>query len=629
MSSDVSQRFRFGAFELDLGAYQLRKEGRAVRLERRPMELLILLVQRAGQLVTREEIVAQLWGDKVVIDFDTGLNTVIRKVRHALGDAPDQPTFIETVPGKGYRFIAALQMAAPAGASDSVKDTPRSEAAREHGRGATRPPRLLTLALVVGVLLIASAAWVWRSSISSSRVTIAVLPFDNISANRDYDYLADGLAEDTIASLGQIDPANLQVVGPTSTFAYKRGGKPLSAMGSELGADYAVHSTLRVEGGGLRVTSSLIRVQDQVQLWTARFDRELTSMLGLQSDLSAAIAEQVRVRVSPERVAALDHRHTADPEAYDLYLRGRYYWSQLTPAGNRAALEHYGRAIERDANYALAWAGTALVLGAAPVNSDADPARVMDRARDAARRAIEQAPSLAEAQFAQGYVQFWLEPNWNSAETHLRRAIAIDPNNALAHLMLAHVLSQKGEHVEARTIARRARELDPLFPMSYALSSQVAFQARDYAAAVEYARQAIAINPEFWIGHIQLGQVQEQLGAAEEALQAFRNAERYSGGNSKTLAMQGHLLAREGRREEALAIFGRLEAAAGERYVPPYAFALVHAGLGDADAAFRELERGLQAGDVHLAFVPVDPKWDHLRDDPRFADLIERCGFFD
>ena len=590
MKPGDARTFRFGDFELDLAAYQLRKDGRAVRLERRPMDLLILLVQRAGELVAREEIITQLWGDKVVIDFDTGLNTLIRKVRHALQDAPEAPTFIETVAGKGYRFIAPLQDVESM--TNSALDPPALPTALPDARHDSRsaPRRWLGAAVIAGVVLILSAAWVWRSSTGSSRITLAVLPFDNISAQGEYDYLADGLAEDTIATLGQLDPANLQVVGPTSTFAYKRGGKPLADIGRELGADYAVHSTLRVEGTHLRVTSTLIRVQDQVQLWSAAFDRELTSTLGLQRELSAAIAEQVRGRVSPERVAALDHRQTDDQEAYDLYLRGRYYWGQLTPAGTRAALEHYDRAIARDPKYALAWAGSAVALSTAPVNSDAEPSKVIDRARHAAQRAVEESPSLAEALFAKGYFHFWLEPDWPVAETLLRRAVENDPSNALAHLILAHVLSQKGEHVEARTISRRARELDPLFAMSYALSSQVAYQARDYEAAVEYARQAIAINPEFWIGHVQLGQVQEQLGFAEEALEAYRRAERYSGGNSKTLAMQGHLLARTGQREQALAILQRLKSAALEHYVPPYAFALIHAGLGDADAAFAELD---------------------------------------
>jgi tetratricopeptide (TPR) repeat protein len=335
----------------------------------------------------------------------------------------------------------------------------------------------------------------------------------------------------------------------------------------------------------------------------------------------------VKIRVSPQRADALVQRHTHDPAAYDFYLRGRHASMQLTPAGNRAAMEHYERAIERDTNYALAWAGVAFVLSASPINSDIEPATVASRARAAAQRALASAPSLSEALFASGYVSFWLERDWRAAERSLRQAIELDPNNAMSHLVLAHVLSQKGEQLEARTLGRRARELEPMFPVTYALSSQVAFQARDYASAVEHARQAIAIDPEFWIGYIQLGQALEQQDDFEGALRAFADAHRHSGGNSKTIAMRGHTLARMGRREEALAALRELEEIAGARYLPPYALALVHMGLNDADPALAKLEDALAAGDVHLNFLTVDPKWDPLRGDPRFAALLERCGF--
>jgi TolB-like protein/Tfp pilus assembly protein PilF len=454
-----------------------------------------------------------------------------------------------------------------------------------------------------------------------------VLPFENIGGDVDRAYLAAGLAEEAIASFGQVDPQHLTVIGRTSTLAYKGTRKPIAEIGRELGADYLVEGSVRSEGKALRITCRLVRARDQKQVWSASYDREPTSVLGLQRELSTAIAEQIRLRLSPERLDALARRNPRDAEAYDLYLRGRYYQNQLGPATNRRAVELYERAIAVDPNYALAWAGIAGVLVSSPINSDAPPLQVTPQAREAAARAVETGPDLAEPQIVSGLVKFFLEWDWPAAEAAFRRAIALDPSHAVAHRYLAHVLSQSGRHAEAAGAMRRSRELDPLYAMSHATSSQVAFQARDYAAAAEHARQAIVIDPEFWIGHIESGQAYEQLGRPDLALEGFMNASRFSGGNTKALSFRGYLLAKTGRGGEAREVLRTLEALSRERYVPPYAIALVYAGLGDADAVFAALERAYDARDIHLIFLSVDPKWDPYRSDPRFGALVARCGF--
>jgi tetratricopeptide (TPR) repeat protein len=372
-----------------------------------------------------------------------------------------------------------------------------------------------------------------------------------------------------------------------------------------------------------------VRVDDQVQVWTASLDRELTSTLGVQQDLARAIAQQVRVTLSPERAALIARRQTENPRAYDAYLRGRHEWASLTPAGNRRALEFYERAIAEDPDYALAWAGIANTLAAAPINSDMPVAAVADQARAAAGRAIKASPDLAEALTAQAYVNFFIDWNWRSSEAALRRAIERDPNLSFAHIILGHVLSQMGRQDEARVMLRLARELDPLFPHTYAMSAQVEYQARDFAAALEYARQATVIQPAFWIGHIQKGQSLTQLGRFDEALQAFDEAARFSGDNSKTLAFRTEALVRAGREAEARAVLAALELRSRDRYVPPVGFAAIHTSLGEHQAALVWLERAYQARDVHLAFLPVEARWDALRNEPGFQALIERCAFYD
>lgn len=479
------------------------------------------------------------------------------------------------------------------------------------------------MAALAGALL-----WQWtRLAGSDTRLTIAVLPFDNLSGDPETEYLASGLTEDTIVSLGRIDPERVSVIGRTSMIAYKGTSKSLAEIGRELGTDYLVESSLRTESSHLRITARLIRVRDQVQIWSDSFDSKTSSILGLQQEISSAIAEQVRTRLSPDRQRALARRHTQNADAYDFFLRGRHFLNQRTPEAMQGAIDAFERATVADPAYSLGWANLAMAYGTSPINSDVDPRRVLPHAREAAVRAVAASPDVAEAQHALGHVKWAFEWDWPAAEAAFRRAIELDPSYSLVHLVLAHLLSQTGRHAEAEPFMRRARELDPLNPLSYALSSQVAFQARDYAGALQHANRAIALDQEFWIGHQTRGQALEELGDHDLALKALATAARLSGQNSKAISLTGYILGRSGRTAEARDVLGALEMASRHRYVPPYTLALVHAGLGDTDAAFEWLDRAYAARDVHLMFLTVDVKWDRYRSDPRFEDLLARCGF--
>ena len=685
---DSPDTFRFRDFELDVGAYALRRNGRPVRIERQPMDLLLLLVERRGQLVLRSEIVDRLWGRNVFVDVETGVHTAIRKVRQALRDSPDAPTFVETVSCKGYRFIATVEVsgapraahglsnAEPAGAiaSDAAFAGPPLVAASAlsvggapieiaKAPGQTRPAddgeaiasaaaaavihpgigveppapplaafpvrRGLAFGLVALGVLVGILIWVPTSRDADPRaspLTLAVLPFTNLSGDPARAYLGEGLAEDTATSLGQIDPERMEVIAGSSTMRYKGSTKSAGEIGRELAADYIVESSIRVEDHRLRVTATLVRVHDQVQVWSQSYDREPTSVLSLQRELSAAIAEQIRLRLSPGRLEWLTRGQTQSPDAYDLYLRGRNFENQRTPATNRRAIEYYTRATELDSDYALAWSSIARVLASSLLNSDASPSEVLPRAREAAARAAGIGPATAETQFALAYLKWCCEWEWPAAEASLRLALTLDPRASQVHLVLGHLLSQMGRHGEAMLSTRRARELDPLSARMPALSSQVAFQAGDYSAALEHARQAIVLDPEFWIGHMMRGQALEQLSEHESALEALTTAARFSGQNSKPLSLRGYILAKLGRTDEARGMLRTLESVS-TNYVPPYAMALINAGLGERESAYTWLERAYDARDVHLIYLTVDPKWDSYRPDPRFEALIVRCGF--
>jgi DNA-binding winged helix-turn-helix (wHTH) protein/Tfp pilus assembly protein PilF len=580
MSSPQPSVYEFGEFRIEAGKRLLLRGGAPVAVTPKVFDTLLHLVQNRQRIVEKDELMRAIWPDTIV--EENNLNQNISTLRRVLGESPGENRYIATIPGKGYRFIADVE------GGESLSGA--AHAAPE-------------------------------------RVTLAVLPFENLSADPEREYLADGLTEETIAALGQIDPDHLGVIGRTSVMAYKKTRKALTEIGAELGASYLIESSLRAEGGRFRVTSELIRVQDQVQAWTASYDGEPASVLNFQRELSAAIAEQIRLRLSPERLSALARRQTRNPEAYDLYLRGLHYWHLLTPPTTKRAVEYFSRATQLDPEYALAWSGLADAYGASPINGDVPPLGMWPIAREAAVRAVAAEPNLAEAQTSLGFVKFWFDWDWLAAESAFRKAISLDPNYPMAYRMLGISLAHMGRHAEARSAMNRLRELDPLLAVNHALSAQVAFAGRDCAVAVQFARQAIVVDPEFWIGVLQLGQAYEQLGENELALEAFNKAGRFSGGNSKAVSWRGYLFAKLGRVREAREVLNTLEAIARERYIPPYAMALVHAGLGERELALEWLERSLAVRDVHLLFLPVDPKWDTFRSDPRFVALLKRCGF--
>ena len=570
---------RFNHYELDPAAFELRRRGKPVRLERLPMELLLLLVERRGSLVTREEIVARLWADETFHDIDNGVHTAIRKVRRALQDSPKRPVFVQTVSGKGYRFVVPVTIASN-----------NSEA------------------------------------FANQCLSVAVLPFDNPTGDTDQEYLSDGLAAETIDALGNLMPGKLRVIARTSVMRYKRIKKTARQIAEELGVDYLLEGTIRREGETVRVTARLVRARDQAQVWSGRYDRDGRSLAQLQEDLGRSIAQNLVAGFSSEPAKAHPRRTTTDPDAYDLYLRGKHYWNQIRPTALRRATECFEAAVSKDPSFALAWSGLADTYSLLPVTSDADPAEIWPKARQAADEALRLQGSLAESCTSSGAVGFWLDWDWRRAEQNLRRAVLLNPSYASGHRFLAHVLSNLGRHTEALAIIGNARRFDPLSPALHAVSGQLLFQARQFKDAEELASRALALHSDFWLGHLILGKVYERTKRAVAALTEFDTAFQLSEGNTEALSLKGYALAGMGRRTEAEQVLKTLLETSLTRFVPPYNVALLHAGLGDTDEAYEWLEQARLIRDVHMVFLTVEPKWDPFRDQPAFQSLLERCG---
>ena len=575
----MAETFQFGQFTLHIARYELTRAGKPVRLERIPMDLLILLVRERGRLVGREEILERLWGKDVFFDTDNSINTAMRKIRRALGEDPDKPQYIETVPGKGYRFKAAID-----------------------GSHAARPP-----------------------TVERPAAMLAVLPFENLSGDPAQEYFTDGLTEETIMRLGQMAPHRLGVIARTSSMAYKATNKSVRQIGQELGVDYVLEGSVRREPDRVRVTAQLIRVQDQIHLWAENFDRPPHSVLDIHGDVGAAIAAQVRLKLSGEEASQLSLPRRENPDAYDLYLRGRYHHAKVTYPELQKAIGYFRKATEIDPQYATAYTGIADSLIRLPITSDIAARDAFPEARIAVRRALELDPDSAEAHCSDAAIKFWFDWDFAAAETAARKAIRLNSNYALAHLYLGHILSNIGRHAEALKAIQQARLLDPFSLITNTLQGQFLYQAGKVEESILQFHSTLEMEPRFWVAHICLAKSLEQLGNYRDAVAECDKAWEFSGGNSEALSLAGYIHAIAGEYAEAETTIQQLTDQKSKRHVPPYNFALVFAGLKQDENALGSLEQAFAERDVHMTFL-LDHKWNGLRSNPRFAALVDRCN---
>jgi TolB-like protein/DNA-binding winged helix-turn-helix (wHTH) protein/tetratricopeptide (TPR) repeat protein len=612
--SPLTDIVHFGIFQLDLKARELHKAGVKIKLQDQPFRVLALLIDRAGQVVTREEFRQRVWPTDVYVGFDQGLNNAIKKVRDALGDSADSPRFIETVDRHGYRFVATVS-AAPARSAE-----PRSQFG---SRSSIRNGILISSAAAV---LAALSYWAWHGSAMragpiAEKVILAVLPFDNLSRDPDQEFFSDGLTEEMIAQLGKLNPERLRVVTRGSVAKYKRTSLSVAQIGQELHADYVLQGSVRRVPDRVRITVHLIRVPEQIDLWADSYDRELKDVLTLQDSVAGTIAKQIHIALPPLQQSRLSIRRNVDPDAYEAYLKGRYYWNKRTAEGMQKAQVYFQQAIDRDPSFGAGYSGLADCNSGLTWHGFTSPAETLPLANAAARKSIEIDPQSAEAHASLALVLHH-EWNWAEAEAEFKRALQLDPNYANAHHWYGDYLSVRGQHDEALVEAKKALELDPLNLMIGTWVGLRYYLARKYEAAIVQSRNTVELDSNFAAAHLLLGESYVQIGMQEKGLAELQIATRLSGENPLYLAQVGVAYASEGKKADALQIISQLQTTSRKRYVSPYGLAQIYAALSDKEQTFRWLKIAYDDRAVWMTYLAVDPVFDGYRSDQRFQDLL-------
>jgi TolB-like protein/DNA-binding winged helix-turn-helix (wHTH) protein/tetratricopeptide (TPR) repeat protein len=615
---------RFGAFEIDLQSGELRKNGMRLRLSGQPFQVLAVLIERAGEVVTREELRSKLWPADTFVDFDHGLNNAVARIREVLDDSSDTPRYVETIPRRGYRFIAPLahvRPAARAGASGL------SVLPIEKRFASTRLRVLLGGVAVLGLIGIAFVLYRGSGAKGTGQPAIrslAVLPLKNLSGDPTQEYLADGMTEALIGRLSRIH--DLRVISRTSVMRFKDTQLSAPEIAKTLRVDAIVEGSVIREGSRIRVQAQLIRGATDEHFWSEAYDRELRDVLGLQSEVAQSIARKVEVTVTGEEHARLTAARSVSPEVYESYLKGRFALGKSNSKSDiEESIAYFEEAVRKDATYAPAYVGLAAAYGRLGlILVGAPPGEVRPKVISAAQKALELDPGIAEAHvlLADVYQKTW---QWSDAEAEYKRALELNPNDAPAHLGLANWLMCQGRTEEALAWARRARELDPLGVTGVSIG-WILFQARRYDEAVRELRSVLAVHPDDATAHWFLGFALIGKGRPEEAIPELEKTASIMHRSPGSIELLATAHAKAGRRSEALRLIDELKRRRKTTYVPAGAFINPHLALGDYDEAFVWFERAYQEQSNILQFLRVHPFFDPVRDDPRFKDLLRRVG---
>lgn len=581
--SFANRELRFGAFELDLQNRELRKSGSRVKLQEQPFQVLAVLLERPGDVVTRDQLAQRLWPG-LHVNFEHSLNTAVSALRQALGDSSRNSRFIETRQGVGYRFIAPIE---------PVPAKPRLTAAEDASNG--------------------------PDGLDEAIDSIAVLPFECVGGVEALEHLATGIAESIIRNLSAVE--NVQVIACSTAFHFRGLAVEPRKVGEVLKVRAILSGRLELRGDEVLIAAGLVDVKTGAQLWSGRQAGMRAEVPALEKEISAAVFERLgsRAKSSGRRVVK---SYTGNFEAYQNYVKGRYFHNKMSEADLHKSVAYFEAALAEDPSYALAYTGLADTYCLFATMNTMPPLEAQVRAKAYATAALRMDQDLAEAHASLAGLKKICEWDWAGGETEFRRALELDPNYASAHRRYASHLSSMGRHDEALLVIRRAQELDPL---SLVVNMELAwdlYMARDFQASMEQSWKTLAMEPKFAPAQNTLGLAYEAMGMHDEAIVEFQNARDCSGSHPASIASLAHAYARAGDHGLAKATLCELEDMARHRYVSPYWLAVVHTGLGQCDPAFNWLRKAHAEHDPWLVWLKVEPRLDCLRPDARFDELL-------
>jgi TolB-like protein/DNA-binding winged helix-turn-helix (wHTH) protein/Tfp pilus assembly protein PilF len=601
---------------VDLRAAELRRNGSKVKLPEQPFQVLAALLENPGDVVTREELRQRLWGSGTFVDFEHGLNTAVKRLRDLLGDSAEKPTYIETVPHRGYRLMVEVKRPEPP-TPPIPTPLPRWKI------------RLVALALLV---VAAAAAVVWRQQLLElfhpvKIESLAVLPLVNLSGNPDEEYFADGMTEQLITELGRVRA--LRVISRQSVMQYKGTNKPVPQIARELHVDAVVEGSVLRAGDKVRITTQLIEANPERHLWSESYESNLRDVIALQRDITHAIVREIRVALTPQEQQSLANMRPVSPEAYEAYLKGRYHHDKWNAEDIRKAREWFQRAIEKDPHYAPAYAGLAWTYTLSPGAWGGNSVRESyETARRLTQEAIVIDGTLAEAHMVLADIKREYDWDWVGGEEESKRAISINPSYAYAHAQYAALLSYLARHEEAIKEAKLALQLDPVSPVTNGQLGYVFYWARRYDEAIEQLQKTIDLDPNYSRAYIGLGRAYLEKGMPQKALEAVKKGNSLFFGRPGSSDLLGYAYCALGEKSEALRIADLLRMARVRGDLDAtWGLARVYAGLGDNEQALEFLRKAYEEHYPSMEVIQVDPHFDRLHSDPRFQDLVRRMNF--
>jgi TolB-like protein/DNA-binding winged helix-turn-helix (wHTH) protein/Tfp pilus assembly protein PilF len=631
----LSGRVRFGAFELDLSTGELRSieapdPNYKVLLREQVFQVLRMLLEHEGKIVTREEIKSRLWANDTVVDFDHSINATIKTLRRALGDSADSPRYIETLGRRGYRLMPTIEYLESDPGTVVEKDREQRErsaaeasanAARVHGQIKSRWWQA-AVALASAVTLVGAGYISWRHSRSTplpTKIMLAVLPFENLTGDPNKEYLADGLTEETISQLGRLNPERLGVIARTSVMGYKHKDERLDQIGRDLSVQYVLEDSLRESGDLMRLTAQLIQVKDQTHLWTQDYDYPAKDVLNVEDEVAKAVAREIRVRLTSRQKAELAQSHPVNPEAFDAFLQGYHFFQGSTDKDVDMAAKYFERATQLDPSYALAWAWLSRAR-----NWQANEGLIpMEEGRRLAREAVERAlslnPNLAAAHAQMGRIKQQVDHDWAGANASFQRAVALEPGNPENVGFAAWSAAILGHFDEALRLDRQAIDLDPLNADSWGRLAETEFFMGQLDQSAADSKKALEVNPDHWSSPDDLSRTYLLQGRPQDALPEIEHVHLVH--RVQLLALTYYALGRKKESDAALSEFIDKFHASNA-----YEIAQVYAFRNQTDKAFEWLDRAYAQRDPSLMSTKIDPLLKSLHNDPRYAALLKKLN---